>query len=578
MRKIPSFLILIFLLTVMAICPAMSVEYMGSIREAISQIELGNYDAAAQSVEQALAQDDTDPLGNTTLGVIYFHTGKLDEANRQFDKVLSSQPNDWRVYYAKGVIALVRKRSDEAKKQFAAARVYPDAELEISALERYLGHKGAQPKELLPIEKETEAMAAVARGDQNTAIKLFTELLESPATPGFYENRSPLVTFDAKNQIALPNGKLTWKPMDRKDATVVSGIVTIKANILNTAGISFLNVYVDDVFTGATNYDPFEIDINTRNYPNGLHQIRIEGKNDGGVILNKKSVWVRVSNPNPIKTEPRSSSTTAELSQRLWNCIRVSESRRMAHYQLGKIYLDEGDTENATKQLEYTVAYDANFLDARKLLQRLRGGQPVYIELSQGIPGSKLIALTFDDGPNERTAEMLEMLASLNVPATFFVVGFRAEAQPELTRRMLAAGHQIENHTYTHPNLTTLKVDEVEVELAKSAAVIRAITGKPSIYFRPPGGHADEVTKQAALRQGFTGVFWTIACSPFEGAKCDELADYVINNACDGAIILMHNGEPATTSALPRIVKTLRNQGYRFVTLSEMVSETSSRN
>jgi peptidoglycan/xylan/chitin deacetylase (PgdA/CDA1 family) len=285
--------------------------------------------------------------------------------------------------------------------------------------------------------------------------------------------------------------------------------------------------------------------------------------------MTDKSVWVRVSNEGSSAVV---SPEVARLSERLWNCIRLSGSRKLAHYRLAKLYLESGDRESAITHLEATVAYDPSFVDARKLLNDLRGWKPVYIEVKKGSPGSKMVALTFDDGPNERTAEMLEVLSKLNVPATFFLVGFRAQLQPELVKALASAGHEIENHSYTHTNLTTLTADQVEVELSRGAAAIHAITGRSPRYFRPPGGHANDAVKQAAARQGFTGVLWTVLCSPYEGAKYESLSQSMIKAASDGAIILMHNGEPATTSALPEIVAALRARGYRFVTLSELLA------
>ena len=593
MVKLVRFLIVGFLLSLAVAGPSYSVDYLGTIGEAVSKIELGMYDDAALSVERALAFDDSDPLGHITLGVVYLHTGNLEQADREFEKVLSARPSDWRFYYARGIIDLLQKRNEEAQKYFEYAKKFPASESEISALDLYLGYVKSGDKtpnipsaQSLLIAKQTAAMAALKNGKRETASALFSEILLSSAPPGFQENRAPIVTFDTKRPVALPKAKLTWKPAERKDAAVISGVVTMNADVSRAGNVKFVSVYVDDVFAGATNYMPFEIELNTKNYSNGLHQIRIEGMDEAGNIASKKSVWVKVSNADPRGKEPLGGTVVSELINRLWNCIRVSESRKIAYYQMAKMSLEAGDNDNAIKQLEYVAAYDADYADTRKLLKRLRGGQSGYVELSQGLADSKMVALTFDDGPNERTSETLEMLARLKVPATFFLVGFRAEEEPELVKAIQAAGHEIQSHTYTHPNLTTLSVDEVESELSKATAVIRAITGKPSLYFRPPGGHANEATKQAAARQGLTCVFWTVGCSPYEGAKYSELADYVINNTTDGAIILMHNGEPASTSALPTIVEALRSRGYRFVTISEMAlsakgkssSETASPN
>ncbi|MCL6628785.1 MAG: polysaccharide deacetylase family protein, partial [Armatimonadetes bacterium] len=125
---------------------------------------------------------------------------------------------------------------------------------------------------------------------------------------------------------------------------------------------------------------------------------------------------------------------------------------------------------------------------------------------------------------------------------------------------------------YTHPDLSKLSVDDVEAELSKTEAVIYEVTGKSSLYFRPPGGHISEATKQAAARQGFKAVFWTVGCSRYEGTTKDELVAHVVKGAGDGAIVLMHNGEPVTCGALPVIIQQLRAQGYQFVTLSDLLS------
>jgi len=543
-------------------------------------MESGDYDKAASVVESVCALDDVDFLGHKVLGIVYLHTDRLDEAEREFRKVATIEPRDWQAHYALGLIAAARKRMPEAGKHFQAARELGGAEEEFAALELYLGftagerpNQGVSGRQAVPIARQAAAMAAVEAGKRDEAISLLCELLRSPARPGFEESRAPLVTFDAKQPIIFPKGKLTWKPTDRsKSSPAVSGIVTLKADASRTAGVEFVMFYVDDELVGITNYEPFQFFWDSTECENGLHQIRIEGKDQFGVIVSKKSLWAQVSNSGPKKKSPFGRMAVADVAERFWNCIRLSESRKLAHYHLAKLHLESGDAENAIRQLECVVAYEPNFLDARKLLNKLRGTRPKYVEVRQGRAGSKRIALTFDDGPNQRTVETLEMLAKLDVPATFFIVGFRAEAQPGIVKAIQAAGHQVESHTYTHTNLAVLTADRVEAELSKTAAIIHAITGKPSFYFRPPGGHVGEAASRAAARQGFTGVFWTVNCRPHEGENSDALASHVINNASDGGIVLMHNGEPVTTAALPRIVKELRGQGYKFVTVSELLS------
>ena len=580
MNKVAGRLIALFVLSTLASTSCSSDDYLGTLRDAVSSIEVGAYDDAASSIERVLALDDSDPLGHTALAVVYMHTGRLDDAESELGKVIEASPDDWRPHYALGLTAVARNETGQAAKYFAAARKFSNAREELSVTDVYLDLLGGNSRhvdelagETSVVSKQIAAMRALKSGKREEAASLLVEVLSAPAAPGFEESHAPLVTFDAARPIFLPQGKLTWRRGERRSAPIVSGVVNLRGETSRARGVDFVMFYIDDVFVGVTNYEPFQFEWNTENYSNGLHNVRIEAKNQAGYVISSKSVYVSVSNANPRRGKARRSREAIELAERLWDCVRVKESRALAHYHLAKLYLESGDTENAIRQFEYAMAYDPNVLDARELANRLRGREPRYIEMNQSAPGSGRVALTFDDGPNERTGEMLEMLAKLGVPATFFLVGFRAEEQPELTRAIQAAGHEIENHSYTHPNLTTLTADEVEAQLSKTSAVIRAITGKPSAYFRPPGGHIDRLVRRAAARQGFTGVFWTINCSPFQGARCDELAGYVLDNIRDGGIVLMHNGDPATIAALPRIVGELRRRGYRFVTISDMASD-----
>lgn len=570
------------LLAVFAIgVPCRSEDYPRLAGDAVSKIELGKYDEAASLIGQILAQDDSDLLGHTALATAYLHTNQLADAQREFQYVAVRKPDDPHVRYALGLIALLRKQPAEAEKQFAYLDEFPEARADLSRLRTYLAFMDGKPYDAgVSSERrgvlsgEIAAMAALKSGKREDAVSLLSSVLSLPSPAGFDEGRSPIATFDPKQPIGLPGGKFAWKPQPRKDIRVVSGVVTLYADTKKVSGISFVSLYVDDKCAAITNCEPYSFAWDTTEHPNGVHLVKIEAKSSGGNILSSKSVWVKVANDGQTA---KSSAETDRLNERLWNCIKLAGTRKVAHYQLAKLYLESGDSESATKHLESTVAYDPGFRDARRLLNDLRGWKPSYVEVTKGPPGSKMIALTFDDGPNERTAEMLDVLAKLKIPATFFVVGFRAELQPELIKAMASAGHEIENHSYTHANLTTLDADQVEVELSRCAAAIHSITGKVSRYFRPPGGHANAAVKTAAARQGFTGIFWTILCSPYEGAKYDSMTSHVIKNACDGAIVLMHNGDPIANSLLPEIVSSLQKRGYRFVTLTELLNSAKGK-
>lgn len=553
-------------------------DYLEGLKEAVAGIETGAYDQAAAAIEKAFAINDSDPLGHLALGTVYLHVGKLGQAEEEYRAVIKVKPGEWQAHYALALLAFLKGDQSAADKKLAAARKLARSSPEIVALDFYRAYlRGDEPPPMSNVASKSAlggqvaAMTAIKAGSGTEAEALLLGVLDNPAPLGFEENRAPVATFDRASPVAFPPGKLTWKPPERVDAPVLSGTVLLKADVSRAAGVEFVTFYVDDSFVGITNYEPFEFNWNTTNHPNGLHDVRMEGKDRFANLVSTKSVCVRLANANPRKNPPHSGPEVDELTRRLWNCIRLSEHRKLAHYHLAKLLLESGDTEAAVRQIEYVVAYQPDFRDARKLLADLRKRPMEYHDVWRGSSGSKKLALTFDDGPNERTGELLEVLAKLGVRATFFVVGCRAETQPELVRAIQAAGHQIENHSYTHPNLAAISPLQIEQELCKTSAVIRRITGEASLFFRPPGGHANGRVREVAGKHGLTGVFWTVNCSPYEGASHIALASHVISNASDGGIVLMHNGEPTSTLALPAIVDELREQGYEFVTLSELL-------
>ena len=119
--------------------------------------------------------------------------------------------------------------------------------------------------------------------------------------------------------------------------------------------------------------------------------------------------------------------------------------------------------------------------------------------------------MTFDDGPKPGiTEKLLAVLTHEGVPATFFVIGRHAAEYPELTRKIADAGMQIENHTYTHPNLTLLPPDQFERELLKTNVAIRTATGKRVRFFRPPGGNMNGDVAKISSKLGLTPCMWTI--------------------------------------------------------------------
>lgn len=194
-------------------------------------------------------------------------------------------------------------------------------------------------------------------------------------------------------------------------------------------------------------------------------------------------------------------------------------------------------------------------------------------------PRPKLIALTFDDGPYPVTTPLLlQTLRDLGVPATFFLIGRDAEQFPDLARAIAAAGHEIADHTLTHPDLDRLSDAAVTAELRDGAAALAAIAPDPAErrLFRPPHGRYTPATIRAAQAAGYDTVLWNDDPGDWRAVPAERLRDHLLARATAPEIVLLHSGRPATVAALPAVVAAYRRAGYRFVTVGALLREVSA--
>jgi peptidoglycan/xylan/chitin deacetylase (PgdA/CDA1 family) len=187
----------------------------------------------------------------------------------------------------------------------------------------------------------------------------------------------------------------------------------------------------------------------------------------------------------------------------------------------------------------------------------------------------KVIALTIDDGPwPKTTGEMLDILKRNNVKATFFWVGSALQENPEIAKRVVAEGHAIGNHTWHH---WYRKMDEATAksEIEKTNELIYKTTGVKTSFFRPPGGYLNNGLAAYAKSQKNSVVMWSVTSADTDPrAKYQVFVKNVIRDAKPGSIVLMHDGggnRERTVKALPAIVSGLKQQGYRFVTVPELL-------
>ncbi|HKX18486.1 MAG TPA: polysaccharide deacetylase family protein [bacterium] len=213
-------------------------------------------------------------------------------------------------------------------------------------------------------------------------------------------------------------------------------------------------------------------------------------------------------------------------------------------------------------------------VDTKVRLEGLLFGAASGGMLWRGNPRRREIALTFDDGPSPLTTPLLlAVLRRYGAHASFFVIGQHARAYPYVVSEMVADGDEVGNHTFHHPNMTTLADPVADSEIATAAVVIDRAAGRPAVWFRPPGGDYTTGVAAAARRYRLGMAMWTANSGDWSLPPYRIVIDRVLARAEPGAIILMHSTTLNTVRALPAIIVELRRRGYALVTVSQLAHD-----
>ena len=187
----------------------------------------------------------------------------------------------------------------------------------------------------------------------------------------------------------------------------------------------------------------------------------------------------------------------------------------------------------------------------------------------------KSIALTFDDGPHPRyTEEILDILDEYGIRATFFFIGVNVEAYPDEARLVKQKGHEIGNHTYSHQNLRELSYADICNEIDYGEVAVYNVTGYRTNLLRPPEGKMSDILLSEADERDYNVICWSIDTLDWAHTPTEQIVDNVLNSTEPGDIILFHDfvsGDSPTPAALRRIIPTLLQRGYEFVTVSELL-------
>jgi peptidoglycan/xylan/chitin deacetylase (PgdA/CDA1 family) len=200
-------------------------------------------------------------------------------------------------------------------------------------------------------------------------------------------------------------------------------------------------------------------------------------------------------------------------------------------------------------------------------------------------PGTRTLALTYDDGPNDPyTAQLLEVLAKHGVRATFFLLGQFVSERPALARAVAEAGHAIGNHCNTHQNPIFLSPAQLRQQIERASRAIEAATGVRPKLFRPPFGGRRPGTFSVVREYGMVPVMWRVSCSDWSARSHESIVERAVSQIKGGDVILLHDGghlrmgtdRSHSVRATDEIVRRYQGEGYKFVTVPEMMAGGSA--
>ena len=288
----------------------------------------------------------------------------------------------------------------------------------------------------------------------------------------------------------------------------------------------------------------------------------------------KKKILDNVHNGMVMLLHPTSETNAAILDEVL------TEIEKMG-YRFGSLdelkeYNDtlKGKTEIKDRDYAPSGTNQKLTVESSALLDEYKAMGVVYTDNAHA---EKYIALTFDDGPHETlTPQILDILDENDVKATFFPIGKNAEANPDIIKEIVARGHEVGNHTYSHCNVSKMSINSLKDEISRTETILKELGANPTL-FRPPGGAYSKNALDTVNKMGYKYILWSwrLDTKDWASPPADQVINTVKTNVSDGNIILFHDyvaKKSPTPEALRVLIPYLKELGYRFVTVSELIS------
>ena len=186
----------------------------------------------------------------------------------------------------------------------------------------------------------------------------------------------------------------------------------------------------------------------------------------------------------------------------------------------------------------------------------------------------KVLSISFDAAwGRANTEEIMNILDRYGVKTTFFLVGFWAEKHPDLVSEIVARGHEIGNHSATHPHMASLTEGQIREELRRCSDLVKSITGQPTTLFRPPYGEYNDSVVKVSREEGYECVQWNVDSLDWKNLGTEDMVNKCTRKVSPGDIVLFHNDSKYILEALPRILEYYTQAGYRIIPVSQLLLE-----
>ncbi len=554
---------------------------------AVGKLAKGDLREAVKQTAAALQAAPEDGSLHTLAGVLLLNSGDAKGAQIAFERAAGLSSNtDGLAQYGKGLCLLSQGKPQDALTNFQTAERQGANATHLLLARRYAQWlTGAQislngaglPETFVPAQRSLEGMAFARTGEWRRAV---TELEAAQAIeiPGSVPANGLLMRFDAERplggvQPALPANHGLTAPLPKERA--ISGTVSIRPENV-TSDVAYVSYELDGQSLSLVNSRPFDYTWDSRRTPNGWHTLSIAFYDSRGGEAGKQTRKMRSYNADTAGSGAESERQSL-LRAAMWDALTLRPDTGAVAYTLGAAHKALGETAQARAWLLKAAAAAPDYHDVRQQLASCGGIAIPQEAIYGGLPTEKVVALTFDDGPKPGMTEpLLEILVKEQVPATFFVIGRHVTEYPELTRQITAAGMELANHSYTHPNLTKVGDFAVAREIMQTQSAIFQVTGKTSRFVRPPGGNWNNAVAKVCRDWGLIPCMWTVDVYGSEVIGAQSVADAVLMQVKPGSVILMHNGKMSTLQALPTVIKELKRRGYSFATVETMYNRLSA--